>query len=54
MAAISPTNIVKFDGSRNFELWQSRAKDVLVQQSLVKALSGKQPEGMNASDWKDS
>ena len=25
-----------------------------MQQSMVKALSGKQPEGMNATDWKDS
>ena len=27
---------------------------MLVQQGLVKALSGKQLEGMNATDWKDS
>ena len=26
---------------------------MLVQQGLVKALSGKQPEGMNVTDWKD-
>ena len=44
MAAISPVNIVKFDGSRNFGLWQRRVKDVLVQQGLVNVLSGKQPE----------
>ena len=54
MVAISPMNIVKFDGSENFELWLRRVKDVLVQQGLVKALSGKQPEGMNATDWKNS
>ena len=45
-----PMNIVKFDGSGNFKLWQKRVKDVLVQQGLVKALSGKQLEGMNATD----
>ena len=28
-------------------------KDVLVQQGLGKALSGKQPKGMNVIDWKD-
>ena len=28
--------------------------DVLVRKGLVKALSGKQPEGMDAMDWKDS
>ena len=53
MAAISLVNIVKFDGSGNFRLWQRRVKDVLVQQGLVKALSGKQPKGMNVTDWKD-
>ena len=43
---------MKFDGSGNFGLWQRSVKDVLVQQGLVKALSGKQLEGMNATDWK--
>ena len=32
MAAISPVNIVKFDGSENFGLWLRKVKDVLVQQ----------------------
>ena len=27
---------------------------MLVHQGFVKALSGKQPEGMNVTDWKDS
>ena len=54
MATISSANIVKFDGSENFGLWKRRVKDVLVQQGLVKELSGKQLEGMNATDWKDS
>ena len=53
MGAISLMNIVKFDGSKNFGLWQRRVKDVLVEQGLVKALSGKQLEGMNATYWKD-
>ena len=52
MAAISLTNIVKFDGSGSFRLWQSRIKDVLVQQGLVKALSGKQLEGINVQNYK--
>ena len=30
MVVISPANIVKFDGSGNFGLWQMRVKDVLV------------------------
>ena len=54
MVTISPANIVKFDGSGNFRLWQRMVKDVLVQQGLVKALSGKQPKGMNVTNWKDS
>ena len=53
MVMISLANIVKFDGSRNFELWQMRVKDVLVQQGLVKALIGNQPKGMKDMEWKD-
>ena len=45
MAAISPANIVKFDGFGNFGLWQRRVKDVLVQQGLVKALTTRRNEG---------
>ena len=30
-----------------------RVKDLLVQQGMVKALYGKQLEGMNDMDWKD-
>ena len=55
MYGISSTkfDVVKFDGSGNFGLWQRRVKDLLVQQGMVKALYGKQPEGMNNMDWKD-
>ena len=28
-------NVVKFDGSRNFSLWQGRVKDLSVQQGMV-------------------
>ena len=40
MSRISSTkfDIVKFDGSKNFGLWQRRVKDLLVQQGMVKAL----------------
>ena len=44
MVAISPANIVKFNGSGNFGLWQSRVKDVLVQHGFVNALTRKQLE----------
>ena len=55
MSRISSTkfDLVKFDGPRNLELWQRRVKDLLVQQGMVKALCGKQPEGMNDINWKD-
>ena len=46
-------DIVKFDGSGNFGLWLRRVKDLSVQQGMVKALYGKQPEGMNDIDWKN-
>ena len=36
-------DVVKFDGSGNFGLWQRRVKDLLVQQGMVKAVYGKQP-----------
>ena len=54
MVAISLTNIVKLDGFGNFELWQRSVKDVFLHKGLMKALSGKQFEGMNAKYWKDS
>ena len=55
MFGISSTkfDVVKFDGSGNFGLWQRRVKDLLVQQGMMKALYEKQPEGMNDMDWKD-
>ena len=37
---------IKFDGSGNFGLWQRHIKDLLVQQGMVKALYGTEPEGM--------
>ena len=55
MSGISSTkfDVVKFDGSGNFGLWQRRVKDLLVQQSMMKALYEKQPKGMDDMDWKD-
>jgi hypothetical protein len=39
-------DVMKFDGSGNFGLWQRRVKDLLVQQGMVKVLYGSKPEGM--------
>ena len=46
-------NVIKFDGSENFGLWQRRVKDLLVQQGMIKALYGSKPEGMANIDWKE-
>ena len=46
-------DVMKFDGSENFGLWQRCVKDLLVQQRIVKALYGSKPEGMADIDWKE-
>jgi hypothetical protein len=47
-AFIATVDLVKFDGTSNFGLWQRRVQDLLVQQGLVKALyeKAKKPEKM--------
>ena len=46
-------DLIKFDGTGNFGLWQRRVQDLLVQQGLVKALYGKakKPEKMTDDEW---
>ena len=39
-------DVMKFDGSGNFGLWQRRVNNLLVQQGMVKALYGTKLEGM--------
>jgi hypothetical protein len=39
-------NVMKFDGSNNFVLWQRCVKDLLVQQEMVKVLYEMKPKGM--------
>jgi hypothetical protein len=46
-------NVMKFDGSENFGLWQRSVKDLLVQQGMVKVLYETKPEGMADIDWKE-
>ena len=46
-------DMMKFDGSENFGLWQRRVKDLLVEQGMVKALYGLKLEGMADIDWKE-
>ena len=54
-ASIAKVDVVKFDGTGNFGLWQRRVKDLLVQQGLVKALYGKarKPEMMTDDEWEE-
>ena len=54
-ASIAKVDVVKFDGTGNFGLWQRRVKDLLVQQGLVKALYGKarKPEMMTDDKWEE-
>lgn len=46
-------NIIKLNGSKNFELWQMRVKNLFVQQGWVKGLSRKLPKGMKVANWKE-
>ena len=46
-------DLIKFDRSSNFGLWQRHVKDLLVQQGMVKTLYGMKLEGMANIDWKE-
>jgi hypothetical protein len=46
-------DMMKFDRSSNFGLWQRHVKDLLVQQGIVKALYRTKPKGMVNIDWKE-
>ncbi|KAL0293416.1 UNVERIFIED_CONTAM: Retrovirus-related Pol polyprotein from transposon TNT 1-94 [Sesamum radiatum] len=45
--------VVKFDGTGNFELWQTRVKDLLAQQGILKALRPQKPANMDEEDWEE-
>ena len=51
-ASIAEVDLVNFDETSNFGLWQRRVKDLLVQQSLVNALYGKTKKLEKMSDNK--
>ena len=50
--SIAMVDLAKFNENGNFSLWR-RVKDLLVYQSLVKALYGKtkKPEKMKDGEW---
>ena len=54
-ASIAKIDVVKFDGTGNFGLWQRRVKDLLVQQGLVKALyeKAKKLETIMDDEWEE-
>ena len=45
--------VVKFDGTGNFGLWQTRVKDLLAQQGLSKTLSDQKPEKVDDDKWEE-
>ena len=50
---VSKFEVVKFDGTRNFVLWQMRLKDLLAQQGISKGLEETMPEKMDADKWEE-
>jgi hypothetical protein len=51
----SKFEVEKFSGKNNFELWNLKMRDLLVQQGLQKALAGKtkKPMTMKNEEWED-
>ena len=53
MSSSTRFKVTKFDGTGNFPLWQSRVKDLLGQQGLLKTIKADaaKPTKMDADDW---
>jgi hypothetical protein len=49
----SKFNVMKFDRSSNFGLWQRHVKDLLMQQGMMKVLYRTKLDGMSDIDWKE-
>ena len=49
----SKFEVARFDGTENFELWQTRVKDLLAQQSILRALNEKKPAKVNDDKWEE-
>ena len=49
------SEIEKFNGKNNFELWKLKMRDLLVQQGLQRALDGKRKKPLTITDdeWED-
>lgn len=44
-------DIERFDGIKNFNLWQVRMMTILVQNNLKKVVTGQKPENLDQSEW---
>jgi len=49
----SKFEVTKFDGTRNFGLWQTRVNDLLSQQSISKVLSGIKLGKVDDDKWEE-
>ncbi|KAK4409353.1 putative enzymatic polyprotein [Sesamum angolense] len=50
---IAKFEVVKFDGTGNIGLWQTRVKDPLAQQGILKVLQLHKPGSMDDEDWEE-
>ena len=46
-------DLEKFDGTGNFGLWQTRVKDILAQQGILKGLQETKPAKVDNDVWED-
>lgn len=46
-------DLEKFDGMGNFGLWQTRVKDILAQQGILKGLQETKPAKVDNDAWED-
>ncbi|CAA0820811.1 Probable prolyl 4-hydroxylase 11 [Striga hermonthica] len=53
MTGGSKFEVSKFNGHGNFGLWQTKVKDLLAQQGILKGLRAGKPKGMEDDDWQD-
>jgi predicted GNAT family acetyltransferase len=49
----SKFKVARFDGTGNFELWQTRVKDLLAQQGILRALDEKKLAKVDDDKWEE-
>lgn len=49
----SKFEVARFDGTGNFGLWQTRVKDLLAQQGILRALDEKKPAKVDDDKWEE-